>query len=57
MIPALLFVLSTLVASASAINNGLSLTPAMGWNSWNYFECQVNETIVREIADAFISTG
>jgi len=48
---------SLLMSSAWAINNGLGRTPAMGWNSWNFFECQINETIVREIADAFISTG
>ncbi|RLD77640.1 MAG: glycoside hydrolase family 27 protein, partial [Bacteroidetes bacterium] len=29
----------------------------MGWNSWNMFEGDINEKIVREIADAFVSTG
>jgi alpha-galactosidase len=37
--------------------NGLALTPPMGWNSWNKFGCNVNEKIVRETADAMVSSG
>lgn len=29
----------------------------MGWNSWNHFGCNVNDSVIRETADAFISTG
>ncbi|KAG2404496.1 Alpha-galactosidase 1 [Vigna angularis] len=29
----------------------------MGWNSWNHFSCQINEKIIRETADALVSTG
>jgi alpha-galactosidase len=36
---------------------GLALTPPMGWNSWNKFGCSVDEKMVREIADAMVSTG
>jgi len=36
---------------------GLALTPQMGWNSWNNFGTDINEQMVREIADALISTG
>ncbi len=36
---------------------GLSLTPPMGWNSWNKFACDIDEKTVREIADAIVSTG
>ncbi|KAI9359301.1 alpha-galactosidase [Zopfochytrium polystomum] len=32
-------------------------TPAMGWNSWNLFACDVNETIVMGIADKIKATG
>ena len=35
----------------------LAMTPPMGWNSWNKFGCNINETIVREMADAMVSTG
>jgi alpha-galactosidase len=37
--------------------NGLALTPPMGWNSWNRFGCNVNERIVRNVADAMVSSG
>ena len=29
----------------------------MGWNSWNKFGCEINEKLVRETADAFITSG
>ncbi len=35
----------------------LAKTPPMGWNSWNKFGCDVNEKMIREIADAMVSTG
>lgn len=37
--------------------NGLALTPPMGWNSWNKFACNVDEKIVRGVADAMVSSG
>ncbi|KAG0468154.1 hypothetical protein HPP92_017482 [Vanilla planifolia] len=39
------------------LNNGLALTPQMGWNSWNFFGCEINETVIKETANALISTG
>ncbi|KAL2555848.1 Alpha-galactosidase 3 [Forsythia ovata] len=39
------------------ISNGLADTPQMGWNSWNFFACNINETVIKETADALISTG
>jgi alpha-galactosidase len=39
-------------------DNGLARTPPMGWNSWNLFACRgVNDTVVRGIADAMVSSG
>lgn len=35
----------------------LAGTPPMGWNSWNKFECKINETIVKQVADAMIKNG
>ena len=32
-------------------------TPPMGWNSWNKFACNVNEQVVRDTADAMVSSG
>ncbi|KEH23291.1 putative alpha-galactosidase [Medicago truncatula] len=37
--------------------NGLGKTPPMGWNSWNHFSCQIDEKIIRQTADALVSTG
>jgi alpha-galactosidase len=35
----------------------LALTPPMGWNSWNKFACNVDEKLIREIADAMVTSG
>ncbi len=35
----------------------LAKTPPMGWSSWNWFGCDINEEIVRSIADALVSSG
>jgi len=29
----------------------------MGWNSWNKFGCDIDEQLIRDIADAMVSTG
>ncbi|XP_028783186.1 alpha-galactosidase-like [Neltuma alba] len=39
------------------VENGLGPTPPMGWNSWNHFQCDINEEMIRETADAIVSTG
>lgn len=35
----------------------LAPTPPMGFNTWNRFGCDVSEMLVREIADAMVSSG
>jgi len=35
----------------------LASTPPMGWNSWNKFGCDVSDKLIREIADAVVSSG
>src|ERR1035437_6564555 len=35
----------------------LARTPQLGWNSWNKFACNVSEQLIRETADAMVSTG
>src|SRR5699024_149827 len=32
-------------------------TPPLGWNSWNTFGEEINETVIKESADMLISTG
>lgn len=36
---------------------GLALTPPMGWNTWNTFASNINETLIKETADAMIANG
>jgi alpha-galactosidase len=40
-----------------ALDNGLALTPPMGWNSWNKFGCNINEGVIRQTADAMVNSG
>jgi alpha-galactosidase len=54
--------LSTLITfsipvTLTALDNGLARTPPMGWNTWNKFGCNVSEKLVREAADAMVSSG
>ncbi|WP_369794481.1 glycoside hydrolase family 27 protein [Kutzneria sp. 744] len=44
---------------ALALDNGLALTPQMGFNNWNLTQCgsQFNEAFVEGIADTLVSTG
>jgi len=38
--------------TASSNDNGLALTPPMGWRSWNLFGASVNQTLMLEVMDA-----
>ena len=51
----LLFVFS--VPNVYAHDNGLAKTPPMGWNSWNKFACNVSEKLIKEMADAMVTSG
>jgi alpha-galactosidase len=44
-------------ASLPALDNGLARTPPMGWNSWNKFACNVSEDLIKQAADAVVSSG
>ena len=44
-------------AEAPAWDNGLALTPPMGWNSWNKFGCNVSEDMIKSMADGMVSSG
>ncbi|HZV68701.1 MAG TPA: glycoside hydrolase family 27 protein [Saprospiraceae bacterium] len=46
---------STIIAAQKF--DGLAPTPPMGWNSWNTFQTNINEQLVKDIADRFISLG
>jgi alpha-galactosidase len=66
LLPVLAFLACLLVAisatqlapPASAQSSAsLAQTPPMGWNSWNKFGCNVSDKLIREMADAMVSTG
>ncbi|WP_180542147.1 alpha-galactosidase [Nevskia soli] len=44
-------------APVFALDNGVARTPPMGWNSWNKFGCNVSEKMIREMADAVVTSG
>jgi len=58
-IAAVLFALlsSSLLPAQSDTLAKLAPTPPMGWNSWNKFGCNVSEQLIREMADAMVSSG
>jgi alpha-galactosidase len=43
--------------TAGAGGAALAATPPMGWNSWNTFQCNINEKLIQGIADAMVSSG
>ena len=45
------------VSLVSALDNGLARTPPMGWNSWNIFHENINENLIKQIADAIVESG
>ncbi len=56
-----IFFIIALFASINPVQaqkfEGLALTPPMGWNSWNKFACNVSEQLIKETADAMVSSG
>ena len=49
-------VLALLPASVP-LDNGRALLPPLGWSSWNMYATQVNETHIRDAAEALVSSG
>ena len=45
------------VNGAHAAEQELARTPPMGWNSWNKFGCNVSEQVIKDAADAMVSSG
>jgi alpha-galactosidase len=53
----ILFVAVLISLSAFGQKFDLAKTPPMGWNSWNKFACNINEDLIRQVADAMVATG
>ena len=57
LLPVMPLTLLTTLPSPVAAAERLAKTPPMGWNSWNKFGCDVSEQLVRDTADAMVSSG
>ncbi|KAK2043759.1 alpha-galactosidase [Colletotrichum somersetense] len=51
------FSLLTLLAGRASARTYKTPTPQMGWNSYNYYNCYINETIIKANAHALVDTG
>ncbi|KAI0913289.1 glycoside hydrolase family 27 protein [Ustulina deusta] len=54
--------MTALFFSASAVSalewaDGAGRLPALGWNSWNAYHCDINETLILDAANAMIEFG
>jgi alpha-galactosidase len=54
---AVALVVTVPAAAATVDKPPLADTPPMGWNSWNKFACDIDEDLIRETADAMVSSG
>ena len=52
-----LFALGAFLSAVLALNNGLALTPQMGWNTWNHFGCGISEQTILGAAEALVSNN
>ncbi|PKY57130.1 Melibiase family protein [Rhizophagus irregularis] len=52
-----LFGLICIINETNGLDNGLGRTPPMGWNSWNRFNCTIDENLIKQTADALVDYG
>jgi alpha-galactosidase len=45
------------VGGDSAPPGAVAATPPVGWNSWNAFQCNISESLIKATADAMVSSG
>ncbi len=43
--------------SDALLTGQLAPTPPMGWNTWNTFQTKINEEMLREMVDVYLSSG
>ncbi len=48
--------LSSFPRACHALDNGF-VRPAMGFSTWNHFQGNVDDALLREVAQAMVSTG
>ena len=42
---------------ANTSDSYIGKLPALGWNSWNTFTWDINESLIKDVADLFVSEG
>ena len=47
----------TLAGNLGGSYNGLANTPQMGWDNWNAFGCDINETLFLNAAQKIVDYG
>lgn len=47
----------TVIIPGASSYNGLNLVPQMGWNNWNAFHCDVNESLLLTTAQDMVDYG
>src|SRR5574344_268367 len=57
MLVAVAMLLSCSIGAKAQKFDHLADTPAMGWNSWNKYQCNISEDLIKGIVDAMVSTG
>jgi len=45
------------IFGVEALDNGVAKIPPLGWSSWNTFQFAVSDSLIREMADAIVSSG
>ena len=51
------FMVAMMAAYSNALENGLGLSPQMGWNTWNKFGCNISEQLIKDSVDTIIGLG
>jgi alpha-galactosidase len=51
------FFFSLPVVSALEWADGTGKLPALGWNSWNAYGCNIDETVILDAAKAMVEIG
>ena len=52
----IMLIITVMNMTAQKFEN-LAVTPPMGWNSWNTFTTNVDEQLIKDVADAFVKNG
>lgn len=45
------------VSNVNGLDNGLGITPQMGWNSWNRYGCEIDEKLIEKTIDEMAKSG